>query len=120
MVEELFAREKRAGNVLFFQQDGASAHVCERAVQALEDLKIPTIYWPPKSPDLSPIETVWKIMKDWISKNYPDYVSAGSQNKRIVQEAWDAVGSNELRKLARTMPQRLRDIIAVQGGHTHW
>ena len=49
-----------------FQQDGARAHTSKATIAWL-DANIthyipPDHYWPPNSPDLSPIENVWSIM----------------------------------------------------------
>jgi hypothetical protein len=47
--------------------------------------------WPPFSPDLNPVETVWNGMKDWIAKYYTEMVSY--DELRVVVGAFPA---NEL------------------------
>ena len=49
---------------ILFMQDNCPAHKCKYAMKWFENQKdITLINWPPKSPDLNPIETVWALMK---------------------------------------------------------
>ena len=50
---------------IYFQQDGAPAHCSKHATQAFRELGMGNYIfpWPPSSPDISPIEGVWRIMK---------------------------------------------------------
>ena len=54
---------------LIFQQDNASCHKNRESLEAIEILfGKDKIWWPANSPDLSPIETVWSILKQELSK----------------------------------------------------
>ena len=54
---------------LLFQQDNASCHRNKESMEAIEILFGDSkIWWPANSPDLSPIETVWSILKQELSK----------------------------------------------------
>jgi transposase len=119
-VEAVIATAKASGQILFFQQDNAAAHGARLTISNLEDRNIPCIPFPAKSPHLNPIETIWNIMKDWIASNYPDYISTLSTQHEIVQKAWDAVGVDAWYRILETMPQRIRDVIAAEGGHIPW
>lgn len=54
---------------LLFQQDNAACHTSRESRAAIDVLfGENTIEWPPNSPDLSPIENVWAILKEKLSK----------------------------------------------------
>ena len=66
-IEQL--KEKYNLNFLLFQQDNASCHKSRDSLEAIEVLfGKDKIWWPANSPDLSPIETVWAIIKQELSK----------------------------------------------------
>jgi transposase len=52
-----------AGTPMIFQQDNASIHKTAAVMAFLAENEIETIEWPPQSPDLSPIENLWNVMK---------------------------------------------------------
>ena len=47
-----------------WQQDNAPAHSSRAARQALTNVVPQMLDWPPKSPDLSPIEQLWDYLKE--------------------------------------------------------
>ena len=47
-----------------FQQDSAPAHVTAETYQHIENYVHVLCGWPANSPDLSPIEMIWAIMKN--------------------------------------------------------
>ena len=54
---------------LIFQQDNVSCHKSKDSLEAIEVIFGENkIWWPANSPDLSPIETVWAILKQELSK----------------------------------------------------
>jgi len=51
--------------------------------------KIPLIIdHPPNSPDLNPIELIWKPMKDFIERENPQ---TKEDLEELLQEAWEAI-----------------------------
>ena len=46
---------------LFFQQDNAPSHTSKEELNILKDIKS-LKFWPPNSPELSPIEKVWSFI----------------------------------------------------------
>jgi transposase len=109
---------------LVFMQDRAPGHSTGYTTDELQQRDISPISWPPCSPDLNPIKTVWDWMKAYIEYHYPD-LPTGKQRtydelRQIVAEAWDAVSPQELGRLIDGMKERCEAVIAARGGYTKY
>ena len=78
------------------------------------------IEWPPYSPDLNPIETVWDWMKDWIDERYEDKKLNYNQLRAAVSDAWNAVPNDFLDQLIEDMPKRCKAVIKADGKYTRY
>lgn len=66
---EEIKRKNKLSEDLIFQQDNAVCHTSRESKAAIEvSFGENVIEWPPNSPDLSPIEKVWVIIKEKLSK----------------------------------------------------
>jgi transposase len=109
---------------LQFMQDSAPCHWAGFTLDELQERGITPIYWPPFSPDLNPIETIWDKIKDYIELHYPD-LPAGRQYtydrlRGIVQEAWESITPEDLRSVVGTMSERCQAVIDARAGHTKY
>ena len=95
-----------------FQQDGATAHTAKSTKKFLADEGIEVIDWPPNSPDLSPIENLWNIMKDALEKEID---RSPEHWMDIIQRIWDEEVPNHIEKLIDSMPDRILKCIAANG-----
>jgi hypothetical protein len=59
-------------------------------------------------------------MKDWIQRWYPEIITDLDELRWIVERAWDKIGRETLYRNLASMPQRMRDVIAAEGGATKW
>lgn len=105
---------------LSFQQDGGPGHNAQATLRYLKSWSIIPIFWPAFSPDLSPIEWIWKRMKDLLQEINPEVHRDYQRLRADVQRAWDSITDAEIREMIHTMPQRCKDVIKARGGPTEW
>ncbi|RDW79716.1 hypothetical protein BP6252_04354 [Coleophoma cylindrospora] len=98
----------------FFLQDNAKIHVAKHVKAWFEEHGIWVQEHPAHSPDLNPIEHVWKAMKAILRKDYPDLhlLKDNKENRQKVAEAikvaWQAVPQELIDRLINSMPKRLK------------
>jgi transposase len=73
--------------------------------------------WPANSPDLNPIENVWRILKYRIGKRLPRNLT---ELRQYLIEEWDRLSLEDYDKYIKEMPQRCDAVIQAEGGHTKW
>jgi len=105
---------------LLFQQDNAPGHSAQFTKEMLEFYRIPTIWWPPNSPDLAPIENIWDEQKDWIEVLNPEIHRNYRRLRSTVSSAWDQVSDEVVIREIRTMHDRCLAVIAAKGGYTKY
>jgi hypothetical protein len=74
--------------------------------------------WPPRSPDLNPMEHAWAAVKARVALSEPKTVGA---LKKLIRAAWKAVMTEEFRRsLSASMPRRLAAVRRARGGPTKY
>ena len=124
-VQTWFDRERERGIRLAWQHDGASCHRSFETQDNLYRRNIPTIDWPPYSPDLNLIEHVWSWMKRYIQSRYFEvfYNAQTIQFDRlreIISEAWNAVPDSYIETLYESWWRRCQAVIDARGGPTEY
>lgn len=101
-----------------FQQDGAPCHRSVSTSNYLTEKRIRILQnWPPQSPDLSPIENVWDILKNKLARCT---ISDVNQLWEFAQAEFNAIPTETIKKLFESMPRRLRAVVQAKGGHTKY
>ncbi|KAJ5104253.1 hypothetical protein N7532_004782 [Penicillium argentinense] len=62
-----------------FQHDNAPTHTARVVRDALAEMNIEVMEWPPHSPDLNPIENLWALLKAKIYELRPDLIHIYSE-----------------------------------------
>lgn len=98
------------------QQDNARPHSARICNDFLQQNGVEILEWPSKSPDFSPIENVWAILKDRVRKmdNPPTTIAALTE---VLRREWQAIPQATIRKLLNTMRRRCMECIRASGGH---
>ena len=98
----------------YFQEDNAAPHRSKVAVAVREAAGIRTLPWPAQSPDLNPIENLWREMKSTVSRRTPASSSLVELEK-YVKAAWKDIPPEYYKNLIDSMPRRIEAIIAANG-----
>ena len=98
---------------MIFMEDGAKVHKGKAKLPRLNK-GIRGFNWPPSSPDLNPIEKVWRWMKEEITKII-DLLTTIEDLKRVLQELWDRVRPEDYRYYTERLTCKLEDVIKVRG-----
>jgi transposase len=98
---------------VIFMQDGAPAHRASRTMDYLARKNVRVIdNWPPRSPDLNPVENLWAILQRKVSDRGPQ---TKEHLKQFVQEAWDALEQEFVDSFVRSFQSRCEAIFLRQG-----
>ncbi|GFS89470.1 transposable element Tc1 transposase [Trichonephila clavipes] len=73
-----------------FQQDNARPHVARVVQRFFINNEIELLPWPPRSPDLSPIENMWSMIAQRLTQITPPAVTPDQLWQRV-DAAWSAV-----------------------------
>jgi len=114
---------------LEFQQDNARPHVAKSTKQLLQELakkySLKIMEWPPNSPDLNPIEHLWAELKLELFQRYPNTVSLKGSSDTVravlrqrLHKVWWDIGEDVLKRLIKSMPHRVKEVLTARGWYT--
>ncbi|CAH2004434.1 unnamed protein product [Acanthoscelides obtectus] len=102
-----------------FQQDNARPHVARVTIDFFQHNDVTLLPWPPRSPDLSPIEHVWHMMgRRLLNLQRPHQTLEALREELVV--AWNEIPQEDIDHLIRSMPRRVGECVAHQGASTHY
>lgn len=95
-----------------FYQDNDPKHKSYVAREWLLYNTPKTLETPPQSPDLNPIENIWKLIKQRIQKQHI-YTKVALEN--LLKTEWQNIDREYIRNLVDSVPERLRNVIKHNG-----
>ena len=124
-VEDYISGEQRMGRSPWFQHDNAPCHKSQLTQLNIQRRRIPTIDWPPYSPDLNLIEHVWVLMKRHIQDNYlrrshDNQTISRHDLRELTQQAWDSVRDEDIAVLYDSWRDRCDAVKGANRGPTKY
>ncbi|MBW0561445.1 hypothetical protein O181_101160 [Austropuccinia psidii MF-1] len=108
----------RTHNCIAMMEDGTPIHTAQISKKWRATNQIDKLPWPAHSPDLNPIENVWKVLKTCVTKhNQPRKMD---ELHAAIQSAWDDLSPAFFEKLLIGMHKRLEAVVESNGGLTRW
>jgi len=96
-----------------FQQDGARSHTARTTMAYLRRQGIDVVpNWPPRSPDLSPIELVWGILSHQVAKRGPQ---TAEELQQFVIDEFHAIPEATIERLLQHYSEALGKVEGDEG-----
>lgn len=111
-------------------QDNApvhNAHLVQDWLRIWADNEdVTLVRWPPYSPDLNPIENIWKLLKERICDRYPELIAYPESDEALdrlqaaAEEVWYDFEDELFEKLILSMRRRMQAVIDNNGWYTKY
>jgi transposase len=77
--------------------------------------------FPPKSPDLNPIENIWAVFQKNLNKKlFNITVSTKNDLLELIRDSWKEIPASFIKNCMLSMPQRLKEVIRMKGMQTKY
>ena len=107
------------GSDWIFQQDNAPVHRSKVNITWFKSKKINVLPWPSLSPDLNPIENLWGILARKVYAEGKQFRTK-EQLKTAILKSWEEISIDQLRDLVNSMPDRIFEVIKLNGAKTKY
>ncbi|CAF1683145.1 unnamed protein product, partial [Adineta ricciae] len=101
----------------FLQEDNDPKHKSRVALDWKYDNQIQVLPWPAASPDQNPIENVWSIMKDILSKKT---IGTLHEFEQEIIATWNSLSNDLAVTLVDSMKKRVQCLIEAKGDYTSY
>jgi hypothetical protein len=102
------------GAKVIYQQDNAPCHKSRVSMAWFAENGVEVMDWPPRSPDLNPIEHIWSLIDQRISGIR---FNSLTQLEEELARQWNNITTTECLNLIESMPERIRLCLKAKGGY---
>ncbi len=99
------------------EHDNDPKYTAKATKEWLKKKHIKVLEWPSQSPDLNPIENLWRKLKVRVAKRQPQNLN---DLERICKEEWDKIPPEMCANLVANYKKRLTSVIANKGFATKY
>ncbi|CAD5218301.1 unnamed protein product [Bursaphelenchus okinawaensis] len=96
-----------------WQQDNCTIHTSKETMDFLTKKKVTVVDWPSRSPDLSIIENVWKLLEDRVHQ-HGQFYDKGTLEQKILERS-ENFPKDVILNLYSSIPRRLEKVLAAGG-----
>jgi len=100
-----------------FQQDNDPKHTSSLAKDWFKRNEVNLLKWPAQSPDLNPIENLWRDLEKEVRKLKPINLR---ELEQAVMQGWHNIPVERCRQLVDSMPRRCAAVIRNKGYPTKY
>lgn len=100
---------------MIWMDDGAGYHTSKATAKFRRKVGLLRMDWPAQSPDLNPIENLWRIIKLRVSAQR-HRIQSLEQMKWVIEEEWNKLTVEDFHKCIESMPKRCKLVILAKGG----
>ncbi len=111
------AQDLRLSRRFTFQQDNDPKHTDKITKEWLHNNSVTVLEWPSQSPDLNPIEHLWRDLKMAVHQRLPSNLT---ELERICKEEWQRIPKSRCEKLVAAFPKRLMAVLNQKGASTKY
>lgn len=102
-------------------QDNSSIHKESSVMDYIREKKINVIDWPPRSPDLNPIENIWAEMQRLVNLELlKNRVNNSNELFELCKTNFHIACDKMVVKLYESIPRRLSQVIINDGNRTRY
>ncbi len=98
-------------------KDNDPKHTAKITKEWLHNNSVTVLEWPSQSPDLNPIEHLWRDLKMAVHQRLPSNLT---ELERICKEEWQRIPKSRCEKLVASFPKRLMAVLNQKGASTKY
>ena len=110
-------KKLKLGKDWVMQHDNDPKHRAHIVTNWLDRENVERLKWPPFSPDLNPIEHIWDEVERRMKKERP---KNETELKQALLRVWQGIGQDVTKKLVNSVPNRLNEVIRMNGYPTRY